>query len=252
MPQRDVVSWTAMMATYAQAGHLDESKRMFDAMPELNFVSWSAIVTAYSQADRPAEARATFEKMSRHELISCTAMIQAYAQLGHLHKSRLELFDAMPVRDTVSWNGMIAAYARTARYKESLELFRVMELEGMEADAVTMVSILTSASHVGKMAQGVRQFRAMIQDHAIVPVVEHYHCVLDALGRAGRLEEAEELILGMPFLPDLVSWTILLSACKTHSDRARAERASKFVLLHRQALDTPYTLLSNIYAENSG
>ncbi|EFJ09133.1 hypothetical protein SELMODRAFT_447834 [Selaginella moellendorffii] len=47
-----------------------------------------------------------------------------------------------------------------------------------------------------------------------------YGCFLDVLGRAGRLEIAEDMICNMPFEP---------SACKTHSDIARALRVTNYI-----------------------
>ena len=46
---------------------------------------------------------------------------------------------------------------------------------------------------------------------------QHYNCVVDALGRAGRLEEAEGLIKRMEE-PNEVTWITSLGACRVAGD----------------------------------
>ncbi|KAL9666013.1 hypothetical protein QQ045_000335 [Rhodiola kirilowii] len=58
------------------------------------------------------------------------------------------------------------------------------------------------------------------------PRVEHYTCMVDLLGRAGLLTEAEDLILNMSIKPDDVIWKALLGACKTHGNVEMGERVA--------------------------
>nr|TKS04722.1 pentatricopeptide repeat-containing protein [Populus alba] len=67
----------------------------------------------------------------------------------------------------------------------------------------------------------------MKSKHNIDPDIRHYGCMVDLLGKAGRLEEAEELIRSMPMKADVVIWGMLLSACKTHRNITIGERAAE-------------------------
>ncbi|RVW12036.1 putative pentatricopeptide repeat-containing protein [Vitis vinifera] len=51
-------------------------------------------------------------------------------------------------------------------------------------------------------------------DQMVSPDQEIYGCEVDLLGRAGKVEEAYELIESMPFKPDECVWGPFLGACK--------------------------------------
>ncbi|PRQ56460.1 putative pentatricopeptide [Rosa chinensis] len=38
MPERDVISWTAMVAEFSRNGRIDEAREVFDRMPRRNVV----------------------------------------------------------------------------------------------------------------------------------------------------------------------------------------------------------------------
>ncbi|KAI3903478.1 hypothetical protein MKW98_032132 [Papaver atlanticum] len=42
--------------------------------------------------------------------------------------------------------------------------------------------------------------------------------MIDLLGRAGKLNEAEKLVDAMPFDPGSIGWAALLGACRTHGN----------------------------------
>ena len=70
----------------------------------------------------------------------------------------------------------------------------------------------------GLVRKGWECLKEMRESYRYQPNQEHYGCMVDLLGRAGRISEAEELIRTMPFKPDARVWGPLLSACKMHSE----------------------------------
>src|SRR5689334_9348864 len=83
----------------------------------------------------------------------------------------------------------------------------------------------------------------------ITPSTHHHICMVDALGRAGRLDEAEDFIASI-YKPDVKLYHALLGACRVHNDLQRAERISTLVLKNDPKEASTYVLLSNIYASN--
>lgn len=55
--------------------------------------------------------------------------------------------------------------------------------------------------------------------------------MVDLLGRGGKLLEAEELIKGMVWKPDVVIWGALLGASKNHGNIEVAERVVNEILV---------------------
>lgn len=68
---------------------------------------------------------------------------------------------------------------------------------GFQPDALTFTAVLTACSHDGLTEKGKDYFEMMGRRFMMRPGLQHYTCMVDMLGRAGLVEEAEELILMM-------------------------------------------------------
>jgi pentatricopeptide repeat protein len=140
------------------------------------------------------------------------------------------VFNKISTRDVVTWNAMLGGYAMHGLAKEALEHFHRMCEEGVSIDNVTCISILSACSHAGLVDEGLHYFEFMSLVHHISTTVEHYACIIDLLGRAGRLDEAEDLIKIMPCEPTASIWRALLGACQIHQNVEMGERVAKVVL----------------------
>lgn len=98
------------------------------------------------------------------------------------------------------------------------------------------------------MDEGKLLFNSMRGEFGFKPRIEHYGCMVDLLGRAGLLKEADSLIASMPMEPDAVIWGALLGACSFHGNLELAETAVE-KLMHLEPHNTAnLVILSNIYA----
>ncbi|XP_002971845.2 uncharacterized protein LOC9640691 [Selaginella moellendorffii] len=281
MPERDVIAWNSMVQGYAKMGYLEEAKLLVDRMPRWNTVTWTALVEGYAQSGYMDEARSTFDRMPGRDMMAWNSMIGTYAQLGYMHEAKeifamlperdvfswtamipvharggsvykaKMVFDTMPQQNVVSWNAMVASYAHCGHAKSAVELFKFMEQEGLRPNDISFVSLLTACSRLGALDEGHGYFLRMVLDYCVAPLKEHYSSMLDLLGRAGRLRDAEELVKTMPFVPDSVMWATLLGACKLHKDTARGQRAAKQIINLDTKSCLAYVLLGNICVERS-
>ncbi|EFJ22585.1 hypothetical protein SELMODRAFT_105138 [Selaginella moellendorffii] len=259
MPHKNTVTWNALLTgAYARHGHLDEAKILFATLPESdkNVVSWNAMLQAYADNRELDGAEHIFWAMPEHNVVSWTAMVTANAKCGRLEQAD-SVFGAMPERSLVSWNAMMESYSDSAgQGPKTLELFRELELVGLEPNDLSFMSLLNACSHGGLSEQGLSYFGRLkassaVEGSSLSPSREHYCCIVDMLGRSGRLRDAEELVESMPFEPGVVEWGSLLGACKTYSDVDRASRAvENIVELNpgNRAANSALTLLSNVYA----
>jgi pentatricopeptide repeat protein len=142
---------------------------------------------------------------------------------------------------------MIVGYAMHGYGMEALQLFEQMQCSGMNPDHVTFVGILSACCHAGLVDDGLRCFDSMQRYHNISPVIEHYCCMVDLLGRAGHLDEAEELINNMQIKPTAALWSSLLSACRIHFNIKLGERVAE-CLFELDPENASHYVLSNIYA----
>lgn len=289
MPQRDIISWNAIVTAYAQNDKVKEARELFDNMPQRDVVSWNAILAGYEQNGQGEDALKLFNQMLRSGTIpdqstftsilsACTrlatieqgkqihthiiktifksdvllgnTLITMYAKCGSIDDAH-QVFHKMPIKDKVSWTTTIVGYAQHGHSNEALELFRQMEEAGVKPDHVTFVGVLSACSHAGLVAEGWHFFDSMSRDYSITPTVEHYSCMADLLGRCGHLHEAEEMITKMPFEPDAVVLGALLSACRIHSNVELGRHVAEKLFELEPENGANYVLLSNIYAAAS-
>eukprot|EP01018_Ginkgo_biloba_P034138 Gb_28038 [translate_table: standard] len=255
MSKRNVLTWSAMIAGYAQSGHVNEALTLFhqmqlenvipDAVTMLNVLPACAHVAALQQGKRIHGyiIRSGFEA---HVAVG-NALIDMYAKCGNINFAH-QLFDIMSKRDVISWNAMIAAYGMHGYGKDALALFSRMQQRGMKPDDVTFICVLSACSHAGMVLEGWQSFNSMRQDYSITPRVQHYTCMVDLIGRAGHLEEAEDFIKKMPIEPNVSVWGALLGACKIHSNIELGERVAQHIFNIEPENPGYYVLLSNIYA----
>lgn len=134
-------------------------------------------------------------------------------------------------------------------YSEAIDLFDQMISENQPPNAVTFVAVLSVCSHSGRVEGGWNYFRSMRREYGIVPKEEHFACMVDLLGRAGRIDEALSLIQYMPMDPGTSTWGALLSACRIHKWMNLAEDVAKKLLTFETDKSSVYVLLLNIYAD---
>ncbi|KAJ4950321.1 hypothetical protein NE237_027153 [Protea cynaroides] len=254
MYERTCVSWTAMISGYAEKGNLDEALTLFYDMeaagekPDL--VTVVALLSACGQTGALETGRwinlYAMSKGLRENVIVCNALIDMYAKCGSMEDAH-ELFQTLPERTIVTWTTMIAGYALNGESTEALCFFSQMIKLGLKPNHITFLAVLQACIHAGFLEKGWEYFNLMIK-YKIIPRVEHYACMADLLGRAGKLKGALDFILKMPVRPDSGVWGALLGACKIHQDIEIGEYvASRLFELEPEAA-VSYVAMANIYA----
>ncbi|KAA8521299.1 hypothetical protein F0562_011955 [Nyssa sinensis] len=254
----NVVTWTAMIGGYAQHGEANDALELFSQMlkqnnsimPNAFTISCALMACARLAALRFGRQIHAYVLRNHYEsvmLFVANCLIDMYAKSGDVDAARV-VFDNMDHRNAVSWTSLMTGYGMHGRGEEALQAFDGMRRAGLVPDGVTFVVVLYACSHSGMVDQGTKYFNSMSTEFGVVPGVEHYACMVDLLGRAGRLNEAMKLIQSMPMEPSPIVWVALLSACRTHANVELGEYAADQLLELESENDGSYTLLSNIYA----
>ncbi|XP_057847951.1 pentatricopeptide repeat-containing protein At4g21065 [Cryptomeria japonica] len=256
MPARNVVSWTAIIAGYAQNGFVEMALEVFKEMQsagvEPNAATFTSVLPACAKLGALEQGINIHKKISERrissDIVLANALINMYAKCGSILQAR-ELFDKMPHPDVVSWTGMIAGYAMNGSSKDALKLFELMKRSEIKPDHISFVCVLFACIHAGLVDEGCKYFNQMSDSHCIIPTIDHYVCMIDILGRAGYLEESINFIIKMPFKPDVAVWMSLLSTCRAHKNIGLGEFVTMFLCDMDPQNPAPCVLLSNIYAE---
>lgn len=292
MPEKNVICWTSMVSAYVNFGCLDEARVLFERSPVKDLVLWTTMINGYVQFNKVDEAMSLFRcmqidgvKPDKYTLVTLltgcaqlgaleqgewihgylkesgisidavvgTALIEMYAKCGCLEKS-LQIFYQLNQKDTASWTSVICALAINGNTDKALQLFSEMIQVGIRPDDITFVGVLSACSHGGLVEEGRMHFDSMTRVYQIEPKLEHYGCLVDLLGRAGLLEEAEEIIRKVTnqdneFIVPL--YGALLSACRNYENVEMGERIAKQLLEIESSDSSCHTLLANIYAAAS-
>ncbi|XP_010248045.1 PREDICTED: pentatricopeptide repeat-containing protein At3g14730 [Nelumbo nucifera] len=262
MLDRDIFSWNSIIAVHQQSGDHDGTLSLFDRMREAGVCPDVVTITTVLPACSSMAAlmrgkeihgytivsgmRKDEDGEEIHDIHADNAILDMYAKCGSLKDAGL-FFDKMRNKDVASWNIMIMGYGMHGFGNEALIMFRLMCESGVRPDEVSFVGVLSACSHAGLVSLGWQFLARMELDHGVIPTVEHYACVVDMLGRAGRLDEAYKLAVTMPIESNPVVWRAFLAACRIHGNTTLAEIANKRLLEIEPEHSGSYVLISNVY-----
>ncbi|KAF2313717.1 hypothetical protein GH714_012857 [Hevea brasiliensis] len=235
----------ALVDMYCKCGMMGEAEKIHDRTEKQTMVSWNAIISGFSLLEQSENALSFFSWMLEmgvkpdnftYAIVLDTCANLATVGLGkqmHAQIIKLEL------------------HLDHGLGEEALKTFENMQLQNVNPNHATFVSVLRACAHMGLVDKGLHYFNAMVSEYGLDPQLEHYSCLVDIIGRSGRVGEALRLIQEMPFEADAVLWRTLLSICKIHGNVEIAERATNSILQLDPQDSSAYILLSNIYA-NAG
>ncbi|XP_059669287.1 pentatricopeptide repeat-containing protein At5g46460, mitochondrial [Cornus florida] len=173
-----------------------------------------------------------------------------YSKCGNIN-SGVAIFKKIDQKNIVSWNSVIVGCAQNGCGMWTLTLFTQMIRAGVDPDEISFTGLLLACSHSGMLQKGRCFFKYFGQCQSVEVKLEHYACMVDILGRSGKLEEAEELVRNMPMKASSTIWLTLLNACRMHSNLELAEKAATCVFDLDPQCSAAYVLLSNLYAFTS-
>ncbi|KAL2460584.1 Pentatricopeptide repeat-containing protein [Abeliophyllum distichum] len=265
MPEKNVICWTSMVSAYVNGGLLDEARALFEMSPARDLVLWTAMINGYVQFNRVYEAMALFREMQmarvKPDKFTLVALLTGCAQLGALEQGEwiytyLEE-NKIPV-DRVIGTALIEMYAKCGWLEKSLEIFLSLKekdtaswTSGIQPDDITFIGVLSACSHGGLVDEGRRFFDSMTNIYHIEPKFEHYGCLIDLLGRAGLLDEAEEIVATIPNKDKTIIvplYGALLGACRNYGNVDMGQRIAQRLMKIESSDSSTHTLLANIYA----
>ncbi|XP_030466835.2 putative pentatricopeptide repeat-containing protein At3g08820 [Syzygium oleosum] len=188
----DVYVQTGLLCFYTKCGYVEDAYKVFDDIPDKNVVSWTAMITGYIEFERFGEAVDMFRRMlemglrpdcvtlvkvvsacSRmgdvrsgewiHRYVTssgmeknvfvATSLLDMYAKCGNMEKARY-VFDTMPEKDVVPWSIMVQGYASHGLPREALNIFSQMQRENLRPDCYVMVGLLNACAQLGALEFG--------------------------------------------------------------------------------------------------
>ncbi|KAL6900998.1 hypothetical protein ACP4OV_005674 [Aristida adscensionis] len=256
---------SALLDVYAKCGRLTDARRVFDGMPERNTVSWNALIAGYAETGKPTHAMELFLEMEREGLVPddatfaallaavegpswhslmqqfhgkitkygsalglvvLNAAITAYSQCGALEESR-RMFDGIGSRDLISWNAMLGAYAHHGMVVEAVRFFLMMMQEGgVKPDMYSFTSIISVCSDQGGDDNQGKVIHGLVIKIGLEGVTHVCNALISMYIRftdSCMMEDAYKCFNSL-VLKDTVSWNSMLTGYSQHGLSADALR----------------------------
>ncbi|XP_076923572.1 pentatricopeptide repeat-containing protein At1g03540-like [Bidens hawaiensis] len=244
------VSWCALLSGYCQTGDFDTVINLFRSMKEVDLYSFGTTIRACAGLTAVRHGKEVHcQYLRRHtcqSVIIESALVYLYSKCGCIHFA-YRVFKCMQTRNMITWNSIISRFAQNGQGLDAIHMFNDMTKSGIKPDNISFIAVLFACSHAGLVDEGKEYFMLMKNMYGIEAGIEHYSCMVDLLGRAGRLEDAEHLIMESSFKDDKSLWAALLGACATSSDFIVAERVGKKMMDLDPDYHLSYVLLASVY-----
>ncbi|KAH9542696.1 hypothetical protein CY35_13G021300 [Sphagnum magellanicum] len=214
---------------------------------ESNVHVGSSLVDKYAKCGSMEEAWRVFHKLTQSGSAECMcASLFAPEQGRCVHEQTVQngyesdvfvgssliniVFDRTPTCDVA----MMVGSVKCGQGQKALELFHQMQWEGVHLVPGTFIGVIIGSASVSELEEdrhvheqitqcgcgvhyeGLHYFESMSSVHWISARVEHCACLVHPFGRAGHLDEVEDLVKSMPCEPDTSAWSTVLAACRVH------------------------------------
>ncbi|CAH9140009.1 unnamed protein product [Cuscuta epithymum] len=258
IPHKNCVVWSAMMTSFTDNGHFIEAIKLFLKMLVLGnkpvSENFENLVIAYTNMGALQLGKGVHGYLIRNSLYISktlkTSILNMYIKCGKISSARICFDEMASSRDVVMWTSMIEGYGTHGLGSEAVRLFRAMVEEGPEQpNSVTFLSLLSACSHSGLLTEGVEILHSMKTRFKVEPDLNHYTCIVDLLGRLGKVKEALTMVMKLAVLPDSRVWSVLLSASLRGCN---CQKVADYACQRIMELDSEnagyYTLYSNVQA----
>ncbi|XP_010931945.1 pentatricopeptide repeat-containing protein At5g19020, mitochondrial [Elaeis guineensis] len=258
MPERDVVSWSTLIAGYVQNGQSDLALELFREMLSMGFepneITLVSVLSAVASSGTLEQGKWIHDYILNRSIPLTdnlsAGLIDMYAKRGSIGVA-MQVFDHVKQGSASAspWNTIICGLAMHGHADTSLSIFSDLQRRNIEPNSITFIGVLSACCHAGLVDSGRCYFELMRRKYKIEPTIKHYGCMIDLLGRAGCLEEAEQMIEAMPMKADVVIWGSMLAAARTHGNLEAGEKAAASLARLEPTHGAARVLLSNMYAD---
>ncbi|KAJ4962123.1 hypothetical protein NE237_022033 [Protea cynaroides] len=237
---------TALIDAYSVCGHVDGAKRIFHKIADKDMISWTGMIACYAENDYFKEALELFSQMrkfnlkqnnftfasslkacvglpafdlgkgihgcalkTRYELdlfVGC-ALLDLYTKFGDISDARI-VFEEMPQKHVIHWSFMIARYAQSDRSEEAWNLFFRMRQALVIPNQFTFASVLQACATMEALVLG-KQTHGHVLKVGLDFDIFVRNALMDVYAKCGMMEDSMKLFVESPQRND-VTWNTLI------------------------------------------
>ncbi|XP_065869083.1 pentatricopeptide repeat-containing protein At2g27610 [Euphorbia lathyris] len=244
----DVSVGTSLLDMYMKIGNVEEGRKVFDEMGEKNVVSWTSLLAGYAQNGLNFEALRLFFTMQNegvkanpftfatvfgaladagmvdtgvqlHTIVIkvgfeaniyvCNSLISLYSKSRMIRDGKA-VFDSMVTRNSISWNSIVSGYIRNGFHFEAFEMFYRLKLADVKPNNMILASMIQSCANIRELC-----FARQLHCEIVKNGFEYDHNIsttlMVAYSKGGEMNDAFRIFSMMDEVRNVVSWTAMIS-----------------------------------------
>ncbi|KAF7843297.1 pentatricopeptide repeat-containing protein [Senna tora] len=215
MPHRDTISWNAMISGYFENGECLEGLRLFcmmlDSPVDPDLMTMTSVITACELLGDEELGREIHGYVLRTEFWRdasvYNSLIQMYSSVGLIEEAE-KVFSRSECKDVVSWTAMISGYENSMLPEKALETYKMMEMEGVMPDEITLASVLCACSCLGNLDMGMT-LHELAEQTGLISYVIVANTLIDMYSKCKSIDRALEIFHSIPH-KNIISWTSII------------------------------------------
>ncbi|XP_049351991.1 pentatricopeptide repeat-containing protein At4g33990-like [Solanum verrucosum] len=213
--KQNVRAWTSQISSLVRENQSIEAINLFKTMlkdeHKPNYVTVLSVIRAAEKWQPMVRGIHGFTiKMGFEiELPVVTALVGVYSIWDM--DTAWQLFNHTKGKDVILWSAMASACVKSGEYVEAIELFREMQLCGVEPNYVSIVGIVPACASLGALSIG-KEIHAYSIKVSSISHVNIQNSLVDMYAKCGSLKASITVFRGIE-KKDLVSWRSMIHGC---------------------------------------
>lgn len=219
----DLVSWTAMIAGYAQNDQPNEALKLFmdkkwvDILP--NSATTASVLSACSKLGNSDMGRSVHGlgiKLGLGEPTVSNALIDMYAKC-HMIRDASYIFETVLDKNEITWNSIISGHSLIGNAYEALDLFNRMISDSVSPDAFTLVCVLSTCASLGALRVGSSLHALSMKEGLLSSSVYVGTALLNLYAKCGDVKSARIVFDGMGE-KNTITWSAIIGGYGMQGD----------------------------------
>ena len=229
---KNSVSWNSMISGFVLSGDSKTALEMFKNMEREEVAPDEATFATLLSLDLPKSSISQlhckfFKSGWSRDTVICNAAITAYSLCRSPEESQRIFFEMEGMRDLVSWNSMLAAYAYEGFSLDALKLFVEMINLGFEQDDYTFTTAISAMEEEKESQTQGRSIHGLALKRGLSDKISVSNALISFYAKSnlpGSISDAMKIFDVME-KRDIVSWNSILTGL---SQRGLGEEATTF------------------------